>query len=49
MGLLYGYRCPECGSDQLLDNSDLSTTATKALCNDCGYVGVVAQERGRRP
>ena len=49
MALLYGYRCPECGSDQLVDASDVSTTDTKAVCNACDYFGVVTQERGRRP
>ena len=48
MGVLYGYRCPECGSD-LLDASDVSTTDTKAVCNACDYFGVVTQEGGRRP
>jgi predicted RNA-binding Zn-ribbon protein involved in translation (DUF1610 family) len=49
MGLLYGYRCPECGSDQLLDASDVSTTDTKAVCSHCDYFGVLTQEGGRRP
>jgi hypothetical protein len=46
MGLLYGYRCPrpECRSDELIDNSDVSTVATKALCQRCGYNGVVERE-----
>lgn len=41
MGLLDGYECPQCGSAELVDTSDISTTATKGLCNDCGYQGVV--------
>jgi predicted RNA-binding Zn-ribbon protein involved in translation (DUF1610 family) len=49
MGLLHGYRCPECGSDDLLDNSDYSSAATKALCKDCGYSGVVNKERRAPP
>lgn len=48
MGLLYGHECPQCGSAELVDCSDISTTATKAICNDCGYQGVVAKKGARR-
>ncbi len=45
MRRLSGYRCPQCGSADLLDSSDMSTTATKGLCKDCGYDGVVDKKR----
>jgi predicted RNA-binding Zn-ribbon protein involved in translation (DUF1610 family) len=42
--LFYGYRCPECTSDELIDNCDMSSAATKAICKRCGYNGVVERE-----
>lgn len=47
MRRLSGYECRQCGSSDLMDSSDFSTTAAKGLCNNCGHEGEVDRKARR--